>query len=79
MPSIMQTSKRLGMVTMMDALIGLVDKGEVEPQEAYLRAPDKGGLVAALKARGHDVSFAEIEMPAEKSAPAAARPVAGRR
>jgi twitching motility protein PilT len=79
MPSIMQTSKRLGMVTMMDALVSLVEKGEVAPQEAYLRAPDKGGIVAALKARGHDVSFAEIEAPAEKSAPAAARPVAGRR
>ena len=79
MPSIMQTSKRLGMVTMMDALVSLVEQGSVAPQEAYLRAPDKAGIVAALKSRGFDVSFAEIEAPAEKSPPTAARPVAGRR
>ncbi len=79
MPSIMQTSKRLGMVTMQDALVTLVEQGSVTPQEAYLRAPDKSGIVAALKARGHDVSFAEIEAPQEKSPPASARPLAGRR
>ena len=33
-PSVMQTSKRLGMVTLNDALIELVDGGLVEPKEA---------------------------------------------
>jgi twitching motility protein PilT len=56
-PSIMQTNKRIGMVTLNDALLDLVDAGLVEPQEAYMRAADKAGLAAALKARRHDVSF----------------------
>jgi twitching motility protein PilT len=38
LPSVLQTSRRLGMVTMNDALIELVDSGLVEPQEAYLKA-----------------------------------------
>ena len=41
LPSVLQTSRRLGMVTMNDALIELVDSGQVEPQEAYLKATDK--------------------------------------
>jgi twitching motility protein PilT len=58
-PSIMQTSRRLGMVTLNDALLELVDAAQVEPKEAYLKAVDKTGLVAGLKARGKDVGFAE--------------------
>ncbi|MCC6318425.1 MAG: type IV pilus twitching motility protein PilT [Gemmatimonadaceae bacterium] len=64
MTSIMQTSKKLGMVTMLDALVSLVERGLVEPQEAYLRSPDKAGIVQQLKARGFDVSFAEVDAPA---------------
>ncbi len=83
MPSIMQTSRKLGMVTMMDALVSLVEKGEVEPREAYLKAPDKVGIVSALRTRGFDVSFAEIEVAPEKPAAAGpattARPMATRR
>ncbi|MGQ0767257.1 MAG: type IV pilus twitching motility protein PilT [Gemmatimonadota bacterium] len=59
MMSIMQTSRKLGMMTMNDALVGLVDKGLAEPREAWLKASDKTGCIAALKAKGHDVSFAE--------------------
>ena len=58
-PSVIQTSKRLGMVTMNDALLELVDGNLVEPMEAYMKAVDKPSLVAALKSRGKDVSFAE--------------------
>ena len=58
-PSIMQTSKKLGMVTLNDALLEHVDAGRVEPREAWTRAVDKPALVQALRARGHDVSFAE--------------------
>ena len=58
-PSIMQTSKRIGMCTLNDALIAYVDSGEVEPKEAYMKCVDKGGFVAMLKQRGLDVSFAE--------------------
>jgi twitching motility protein PilT len=58
-PSIMQTSRRLGMVTLNDALLELVDAKQIEPKEAYLKAVDKTSLVAALKQRGRDVGFAE--------------------
>jgi len=56
-PSIMQTSRKLGMVTMNDCLIDLVDQKLVEPKEAYMKSVDKGGMVGMLKAKGHDVGF----------------------
>ncbi len=56
-PSIMQTSRKAGMVTLNDALLELVDAKVVEPKEAYMKAVDKAGLVAALRAKRHDVSF----------------------
>jgi twitching motility protein PilT len=61
LPSVLQTSRKLGMVTMNDALIELVDSGQVEPQEAYLKATDKSGIIAMLKQRGKDVSFADVD------------------
>jgi twitching motility protein PilT len=85
-PSIMQTSKRLGMVTLNDALIHYVDTGEVEPKEAYMKAVDKGGFVTMLKARNLDVSFAESDQAQSGGQPAAgaaaqpgAKPVAGQK
>jgi twitching motility protein PilT len=61
LPSVLQTSRRLGMVTMNDALIELVDGGMVESQEAYLKATDKVGIIHMLKQRGKDVSFADAD------------------
>ncbi len=61
LPSVLQTSRRLGMVTMNDALIELVDAGKVESQEAYLKATDKVGIIHMLKQRGKDVSFADVD------------------
>ena len=61
LPSVLQTSRRLGMVTMNDALIELVDSKQVEPQEAYLKATDKVGILNMLKQRGKDVSFADAD------------------
>jgi twitching motility protein PilT len=69
--SVLQTSKKLGMVTLNDALIAYVDSGEVEPKEAYMKCVDKTGFVMMLKSRGHDVSFAESD---PKDAPAAGPP-----
>jgi twitching motility protein PilT len=51
-PSIIQTSKRLGMATMNDALIELVERREVDPDEAYVHATDKAAFVAGLKVKG---------------------------
>jgi twitching motility protein PilT len=56
-PSIMQTNRKTGMVTLNDALVELVDAKLVEPKEAYMKSVEKTGMLAALKAKRHDVSF----------------------
>jgi twitching motility protein PilT len=56
-PSIMQTNRKAGMVTLNDALIELVDGKMVEAKEAYMKAVEKAGMLAALKAKRHDMSF----------------------
>jgi twitching motility protein PilT len=56
-PSIMQTNRKTGMVTLNDALVELVDAKLVEPKEAYMKSSEKTGMLAALKAKRHDVSF----------------------
>ena len=57
--SVMQTSRRGGMCTLNDALIELVDAGQVEPKEAYMKATDKSGFSQALRSRGHDTAFVD--------------------
>jgi twitching motility protein PilT len=78
-PSIMQTSRRLGMVTLNDALIELVDKKQVEPREAYLKAVDKIVFANMLKQRGHDVSWLEMLDPSASAPPKAEPQKAGTR
>jgi len=56
-PSIIQTSKKLGMLTLNDALLELVEKKAIEPDEAYLRSVEKSGLSASLKAKGFKVTL----------------------
>jgi twitching motility protein PilT len=56
-PSIMQTNRKTGMVTLNDALIDLVEARLVEPKEAYLKSVEKSGFAAMLKAKRHDTSF----------------------
>jgi twitching motility protein PilT len=58
-PTVMQTSKRLGMVTLNDALLELVDGKLIEPAEGYSKAVDKSSFVQSLKSRGLDTAFAE--------------------
>jgi twitching motility protein PilT len=72
--SIMQTSRRLGMVTLNDALIEHVDGGRVEPKEAYMKAVDKLNFMAMLKQRGHDVSFAESDLASQGQAKSSETP-----
>jgi twitching motility protein PilT len=69
-PSVIQTSKKLGMVTLNDALIDLVDAGQVEAKEAYMKANDKTGFANMLRQRGQEVTF--LDPTAEPMAPAAA-------
>jgi len=56
-PSIIQTSKQLGMLTLNDALLDLVERKEISPDEAYVKSVEKTGLAASLKAKGHKVTI----------------------
>ena len=56
-PSIIQTNRKAGMVTLNDALMELVDQKQVEPKEAYLKAVEKAGFAQALKSKRYDLSF----------------------
>jgi len=56
LPSIMQTSRKAGMVTLNDALFELLDTNLIEPREAYVRSVEKTGMEQGLKTRGHDVA-----------------------
>jgi twitching motility protein PilT len=47
-PSLMQTGRNLGMQLLNDALLDLVRKKLVAPEEAYLKAIDKKGLASQL-------------------------------
>ena len=56
-PSMMQVGRGVGMVVLNDALVGLVKRRVVEPQEAYVKAVDKEGILALFKREGIDTSF----------------------
>ena len=58
-PSIMQTSKGQGMVTMNDALMKLVKSGKVDPKEAWMKSTDKTGLIGLFKSNGIKADFTE--------------------
>jgi twitching motility protein PilT len=75
-PTVMQTSKRLGMVTLNDALLELVDGGLIAPVEGYTKSVDKTMFLAAIKSRGLDTSFAEVS-EAGGAAKEAAKPAVG--
>ncbi len=82
--SVLQTSRRLGMVTMNDALIELVDKRMVDPKEAYMKAVDKTGFAAMLAQRGLSGVFLEgaeiaaASPPVPPPRPATPRPASRR-
>jgi twitching motility protein PilT len=54
----MQVGKSLGMVTLTEALMDLVTKKIVAPEEAYAKAVDKTAFEALLKRGGFDTKFA---------------------
>jgi hypothetical protein len=53
-PSMMQVGRGVGMVALNDALMELVTKKIVAPDEAYAKAVDKTGFEAQLKRAGLD-------------------------
>ena len=70
-PSIMQTSRKVGMVLLNDALMELVQAKTVEPKEAYMKAIDKAGLAGAMKTTGHRLDFLEAAPKTAEARPAA--------
>jgi twitching motility protein PilT len=48
-PSIMQTSRKHGMIMMNDAIVDLVKRDVITPEEAYVKALDKAGLLVLFK------------------------------
>jgi len=58
-PSIMQTGRGLGMITMSDSLVQLVQKKLIEPKEAYLKAVDKQSVLGAFRSKGIKADFLE--------------------
>lgn len=50
--SSMQMGGKVGMKLLNDSLATLVAEGTVAPDEAYIKAVDKGGLVSAMEAKG---------------------------
>ncbi len=54
-PSAMQTGKSHGMVMLNDALYNLVEKGIVEPRDAYIKAVDKTGFESMLTRGGFKI------------------------
>jgi twitching motility protein PilT len=51
-PSAMQTGRAYGQKLMNDALIELIQAGQVEVKEAYLKCPDKESFMSSLKRAG---------------------------
>ena len=62
-PSMMQVGKASGMVTLNDALMDLVTKKLVEPQEAWMKSVDKTGFEGLLKRAGIDTKFVQGAQP----------------
>ena len=56
-PSIIQTAKGLGMITLNDSLISLVKKKVIEPREAYIKAVDKKGMEGIMKRENIPMGF----------------------
>jgi twitching motility protein PilT len=77
-PSVMQTSRKLGMSTMTDALVELLAAGQIDAPEAYRRSSDKVALLTALRAAGYDLSVTDALVHGEpngRSRPTPARGV----
>jgi twitching motility protein PilT len=56
-PSMMQVGRAHGMVALNDALMDLVSKKVVEPEEAYLKSVDKAAFEGLLKRANIDTKF----------------------
>ena len=73
-PSIMQVGKGFGMVSLNDALMELVTKKLVAPEEAYSKSVDKPGFEGLLKRAGINTAFAATGAAGTATPGAPARP-----
>lgn len=60
-PSVMQTSKGLGMQTFADDLVKLVLEGKISCMEAYVKAADKDSIRVAMQNAGLPLDFLKDE------------------
>ena len=60
LPSVIQTNKRAGMISLNDSLLELVEKKMVEPTEAYMKAIDKEGIQVAFKSKGINLDLSAV-------------------
>jgi twitching motility protein PilT len=59
LPMAIEGGRRLGMVSLVDAVAGYVQSGVVDVGEAYRHVADRAALVATLKRRGVDTTAVE--------------------
>ena len=69
-PSMMQVGRSIGMVTLNDALLDLVTRKLVAPDEALSKAVDKAGFEAVLKRTGAGAAPGPEARPRPQTAPA---------
>jgi twitching motility protein PilT len=60
-PNIIQTQRKLGMETLSDALLRLVQSRTIEPQEAYVKSVEKKEMSSKLRALGYQLDGAGNE------------------
>jgi len=61
-PSIMQTARGSGMVMLNEALFNHVASKTVTPEEAYIKAVDKGGFTTLLKNAGIELNLPNMNL-----------------
>jgi twitching motility protein PilT len=59
LPVAIDSGRKLGMVSLNEALVGFLRSGLIEPREAYRKADDRAGLLALLKRDGADTSVVD--------------------
>jgi len=58
-PAVLNSGRRVGMVPLNDALLGLVQSRALDVRQAYRKSPDQGELLDMLTKAGFDTTFAE--------------------
>ena len=65
-PTVMQTSRAMGMQTFSDDLLHLVLKGKITPEEAYFKSIDKESIQVAMQSAGIPMDFLDASSEADR-------------